>query len=39
MKEDAVENFKETIAKNYKEQTGLDCEFYIADASEGARRL
>ena len=39
VKEDAVENFKETIAKNYKEQTGLDCEFYIADASEGARRL
>ncbi len=39
VEEDAVENFKETIAKNYKEQTGLDCEFYIADASEGARRL
>lgn len=39
VKEDAVDIFKETIAKVYKERTGLDCEFYIADASDGARRI
>jgi galactokinase len=39
VKEDAVDTFKETIAKVYKERTGLDCEFYIADASDGARRI
>ena len=36
---DKVEEFKEKISKVYKERTGLDCEFYIADASDGARRL
>lgn len=39
VKEDCVDNFRETIAKVYKERTGLDCEFYIADASDGARRI
>ena len=39
VKNSAVDSFKETISKVYKERTGLDCEFYIADASDGARRL
>ncbi|MCR5527222.1 MAG: galactokinase [Lachnospiraceae bacterium] len=39
VKNDAVEEFQKQISKVYKERTGLDCEFYIADASDGARRL
>ncbi len=39
VKEDSVENFKETISKVYKEKTGMDCEFYIADAADGAGRI
>ncbi len=39
VKSDRVDAFKETISKNYKERTGLDCEFYIADAGDGAGRI
>ena len=39
VKNDAVENFKSTIAPAYKEKTGIDCEFYVVDIGEGARRL
>lgn len=36
---DHVDDFKETISKVYKEKTGLECEFYISDAADGARRI
>ncbi len=39
VKEDKVEAFKDTISRIYKEKTGLDCEFYIADAADGAGRI
>ena len=39
VKEDSVEDFKANIAEKYKERTGMDCEFYIADAADGARRI
>ena len=39
VKNDKVDEFKAGISRVYKERTGLDCEFYIADASDGARRL
>lgn len=39
VKNDKVEEFKAAISKVYKERTGLDCEFYIADASDGAGRI
>ncbi len=39
VKNEAVDKFQEEIRKVYKERTGLDCEFYIADASDGARRI
>lgn len=35
----AVDTFQETIRRVYKERTGLDCDFYIAEASDGARRI
>ncbi len=35
----AVERFKETIGKSYREKTGLDPEFYTADIEDGARRV
>ena len=36
---DAVEDFVSVIGKKYKEITGLEAEFYFADAGDGARRL
>ncbi len=34
-----VEAFKEKLSHAYSEKTGLTPEFYIADATDGARRL
>ena len=34
-----VEDFKNVIGDKYAERTGKQCEFYIADASDGARRI
>ena len=39
VKEAAVEEFKKKIADAYREKTGIDCEFYIADAADGAGRI
>ena len=39
VKEAAVEEFKKKIANAYREKTGIDCEFYIADAADGAGRI
>ncbi len=36
---DALDSFKERISSVYKEQTGLEAQFYTADAADGARRL
>ena len=39
VKDEAVEELKETIGKAYKEKFGLDAEFYVIDAGEGAHRV
>ncbi|MCR4694971.1 MAG: galactokinase [Pseudobutyrivibrio sp.] len=39
VKNDAVENFKDTVGKAYKEKFDLDAEFYVVDIGDGARRL
>ena len=39
VKNDAIEEFKDRISSVYKEKTGLEAQFYIADAADGARRL
>ena len=39
VKNDAIEEFKERISRVYREKTGLEATFYIADAADGARRL
>lgn len=36
VKDGAVEEFKRSVAKNYKKRVGLDAEFYIADIGSGA---
>lgn len=36
---DHVDDFKDEISRIYKERTGLNCEFYISDAADGARRI
>ena len=39
VKEDTVEEFKKRIADAYLKKTGKNCEFYIADAADGAGRI
>ena len=39
VEEASVDEFKKKIGDVYREKTGIDAEFYIADAAEGARRL
>ena len=39
VKNEAVSEFQEKIKTAYKEKTGIDCEFYIVDISDGAHRL
>ena len=39
VKNEYVDNFTSTLGSVYKERTGIDAEFYIADAGDGARRL
>ena len=39
VKNDAVEAFKQNVAKEYKAKTGYTPDFYIAAADDGAREL
>ena len=39
VKNEAIEDFQEALGKVYKERTGIDAKFIIADAAEGARRI
>lgn len=39
VKDEAIETFKQEVGKHYKERTGLDAEFYVAEISDGARRV
>ena len=36
---DAVEQFRETVIRKYREKTGLTAEIYVADIGDGARGL
>lgn len=39
VKNDVLEAFKEAVAKEYSEKTGLTADFYIAKIGDGAREL
>ena len=39
VKNDAVDNFIETIGNQYKEKVGHEAEFYVVDIGDGARKL
>ena len=39
VKEEAVEAFKQNVAKEYQDKTGYKPDFYIAAADDGAREL
>ena len=39
VKNEALTDFQEALGKVYKERTGIDAKFIIADAAEGARRI
>jgi galactokinase len=39
VKEDCIENFKETIRVKYKEKIGYEPDFYVVSISDGTRKL
>jgi len=39
VKDSAIEEFKKNVSEGYKEKTGLECEIYVVDCGEGARKL
>jgi galactokinase len=39
VKDEAVDIFIEEVGKNYSERTGLKPEFYVAEISDGAKKL
>lgn len=39
VKDEAIEQFKKQVGENYKRLTGITPEFYVAEISDGARRL
>ena len=39
VKDEAIEQFKKQVGENYERITGIKPEFYVAEISDGARRL
>lgn len=39
VKDEAIENFKKQVGENYERITGIKPDFYVAEISDGARRL
>lgn len=39
VKDDAVNTFIDQVGKNYKERTGLDAAFYVAEIGDGGHRI
>ncbi len=39
VKNEAVDTFKDTLGRIYKEKTGIDPEFYVVDIGDGAHRI
>jgi len=39
VKDDCIDNFKETIAVKYKEKIGYEPDFYVVSISDGTRKL
>ena len=39
VKDEAIELFKKQVGENYERITGIKPEFYVAEISDGARRL
>ena len=39
VKDEAIETFKERVGKAYQEKTGITPDFYVAEISDGARKL
>src|SRR5690554_245683 len=39
VKDEAIDNFKEQVGKNYEEKTGLKAEIYVAEISDGSKKL
>ncbi len=35
----SIEEFKEEVAREYKEKCGLECEFYVVEIGDGPREL
>ena len=39
VKDEAIDTFKEQVSKNYHQKTGLKPEIYVAQISDGSKKL
>ncbi len=39
VKDEAIEEFKDKVGKAYKDKTGLEADFYIAEIGDGAKKI
>ncbi len=39
VQESCINDFKKSVEKNYKQQTGLTPEFYVAEIGDGVKRI
>ncbi len=39
IREDAIDTFKETVARGYEKKTGIKPEFYVADIGDGTKEI
>ncbi len=39
VKEDAIDDFTQTVGKNYEKKIGLKADFYIAEVGDGAKKI
>ena len=39
VKDEAIDNFKEQVGKNYEKRTGIKPDFYVAEIGDGAYRV
>ena len=39
VKDEAIDEFNQKVGQEYKEITGIDADFYVAEISDGARRV
>ena len=39
VKDEVIDTFKEQVGRNYEQKTGLKAEIYVAEISDGSKKL